>query len=83
MVTAGVTAGLLGGLAIIRVPVIRRVVMCLCCDIMKTLMVAVHGMACGRGGVRATRCRRKCRQTLHRQGQQQQPDGDQAQRFHR
>lgn len=80
MVTAGVAVGLIAGLVAVLLRVIRAMVMRRCCSTMMVLRAVVHAVTCG--GIRAACRRRKCRQTLQRQGQQQQPDGSQSQAFH-
>ncbi len=81
MMTAGVAVGLVGRLTIVVLQLICGMVMSLYCDVMMTLMATVCGSLCGRG-IGAARRRRKCSQSLHRQGQQQQPDGNQSQVLH-
>ncbi len=84
MMTAGMSTGLIGRLAIILVLKVcgrvvmglpNRGVMCIVRDLNR-------GCGMSRRVVGAACRRRKCRQSLQRQGQHQQPDGNQSRMFH-
>jgi hypothetical protein len=81
---AGV-ASLIGGLAVVMLVVSGMFVFCGCGVMLMRVRLGTVCGVCGVpgcGAVGATGGRRKCSQTLQRQGQQQQPDGNQSQRFH-
>lgn len=80
MMAAGMAVRLSGWLAVVLLLVIHAMVMQLRGSFMMVLRTVVHAVPCR--NIRAARRRRKCRQTLQRQGQQQQPDGNQSQMFH-
>ena len=80
---AGLAAGLVDRLTAVRLLLVCSMLMAVGCIARVVVLRAIHSLhrMC-RMFVAAARRRRKCCQTLHRQGQQQQPDGNQARGLH-
>lgn len=78
---AGMAIGLVRGLAVVMLLVIGGMVVGLYCNF-GMVLVDTGGDMCRPVAVGTADRWRVCRQTLHGQGQQQQPEGNQSQGFH-